>query len=62
MMGEYSPHQSQFQNAHFRDDIEFFTMLTHLSIDETIQPTWIGLEGAVTYMADAHTSAWDELC
>lgn len=36
-------------------------MLCRGSVDETIEATWFGSDGAAVHMADTGTSAWDEL-
>jgi hypothetical protein len=52
----------QLQRLHSRTGVEFFAMATRASVDDMIQPTWLGSQGATIFLADGFgTNAWDLL-
>ena len=51
----------QFSDCHHHTSAEFLGMISHLSINDHIQPMWVASVGAAMYMADAGTNIWDEL-
>ena len=55
-------HTIQLQSLHSRTGLEFFAMVTRSSIDEMIQLSWLGSEGAAIFLANTlGTNTWDLL-
>jgi hypothetical protein len=53
---------SQFQSMHSRTGVEYYAMITRGSVDDMIQPSWLGSEGAAVFFSDTlATNAWDLL-
>ena len=52
----------QLQSLHSRTGVEYFGMVTCPSVDDMIQPSWLGSKGAAIFFADSlGTNAWDLL-
>lgn len=53
---------TQLQSLHSRTGVEYFAMVARPSVDDMIQPSWLGSAGAAIFFADAlKTNAWDLL-
>jgi hypothetical protein len=49
-------------DLHARTGMEYFAMATRSSVDDLIQPVWLGSAGAAIFLADGpRTNAWDLL-
>jgi hypothetical protein len=52
----------QLQSLHLCTGVEYFGMVTCSSVDDMIQPSWLGSKGATIFFADTlEMNAWDLL-
>ena len=52
----------QLQSLHSHTGVEYFAMVTRPSVDNMIQPSWLGSSGASIFFTDSlGMNAWDLL-
>ena len=52
----------QFLSLNSRTGVEYFAMVTRPSVDDIIQPSWLGSDGASVLFTDSlGTTTWDIL-
>src|ERR1700683_1404958 len=53
---------TKLQSLHSHTSVEFFAMVTRASVDDIIQPLWMGSDGASLFLNDSlGTNTWDML-